>query len=173
MKEIIIEDTKVVKLLQQKDEEVTKGRAISLEIEEMDKTLAEYEEEEKKITALVQPEELGEKAEKLKEQINALIKEFEEVAGQIRDIKLDHIPKELEKKHKDLMAEKEKKETERNKVALKVQKIKDRVVPMIKKRVIDQLDTYEDINSAELKDGVCVVGVYDRLEDWKKGFKRS
>lgn len=173
MKTIKIKDKRVLTLLQDKDALVTVGRKISDDIEKIEKKITVCENKEKKITANRQNAVLGNRAEELKTQINALIKEFEAVASDITVDKLSAIPKELEKTHKDLMKAKEDKEQERNKIALKVQKIKDRVIPIIHKEVKPQLVEYEDIQTAEIVKGEVVVKIYSKLEEWKEAYQKK
>ncbi len=173
MKTIKIADKRVLKFLQDKDELVTAGRRISDEITRIETKITDCETKEKKITEKRQPKELGEQAEALKVQINDLVKEFEKVCGAITADKLSAIPKDLEKTHKDLMKLKEEKEQERNKIALKVQKIKDRVVPLIKKHVEPHLAEYEDIQTAEIKKDEVVATVYSALDEWKEAYRKK
>jgi hypothetical protein len=58
----------------------------------------------------------------MKAEIDALIKEFEKVANEITKTKLDGIPKDLASKHRELMAKREARERERNRIALKIPK---------------------------------------------------
>ena len=169
---IKIEDKKLAKYLTDKDKLVSEGIAVSVELEKIEKKIEKCEAQEKKLTAKVQPKELGEKAEKLKKEINDKLREFEKVAGEITKEKLAGIPKKLEKEHKDLLKLKEQKEKERNKIALKVQKIKDRAIPIIQKVVAPQLKEFEDIQTATVKNGVVKVKVYSRLEEWKESFRK-
>lgn len=169
---ITIKDKKLVEMIEQKNVLVLEGRKISYEMEKLEKEIEQCEEMEKKITATVKPKELGEKAEKMKAEIDAMIKEFEKVANEITKTKLDGIPKDLADKHRTLMAKRETRERERNKIALKIQKIKDRMVPKIAAIVKPQLKEYEDIETAEVKDGVVVVNTFSHLESWKEAFNK-
>lgn len=169
---ITIKDKKIVELIEQKNALVLEGRKVSFEMEKLEKEIAKCEEMEKKITATVQPKELGEKAEAMKAQIDALIKEFEKVANEITKTKLDGIPKDLAAKHRELMAKREARERERNRIALKIQKIKDRLVPKIQKIVKPQLAEYEDIETAEVKNGEVVIKTFSHLESWKEAFNK-
>ncbi len=75
--------------------------------------------------------------------------------------------------HLEVLKQKEKLERERNKVALKVQKIKDKVVPIIQKEVRPLLkDEYDDIETAKLKDGKIVIETFNHIEDFKKKFRK-
>lgn len=171
VKSIKIDDPKIIELIRQKDEEVKKGREVSKEIDVIQKEIDELTEKEMKITAKVEPKELVEKGEKIKEEINVKIKELEEIAQKIREAKLDAIPKDMEKRHLKLNDKREKLEQKRNKIALKVQKIKDRMVPKIQKIVKPQLEEFEDLMTAELKDEVVEVEVFNHVDEWKSQWK--
>lgn len=162
---------KIVALLKEKDELVKQGRSVSNQIEKLELKIKELEDKEKAITEKVQPTELGEEAEKLKAEINEKIKQFEKIAQDIVTTKLKAIPEVIEKKHKDLLSEKEKLERDRNKLALKVQKVKDKVVPMLQKEIKPHLKEYEDVESAELKGEVVKVTIFSHLEEFKKSYK--
>jgi septal ring factor EnvC (AmiA/AmiB activator) len=76
--------------------------------------------------------------------------------------------KELEKKHLELNSKREKLEKERNVIGLKVQKIKDRVIPKIQKIAQKHLGEYEDLFSADVKDGKVVIQKFSHLAEWKR-----
>jgi len=168
-----ITDKRIIKLLTDKDELVKEGRKISQNLEKIDYKIKVLEDKEKAITAKIEPKELGEQADKLKAQINELLKQFEKVSGDIFNEKMAGIPKAIETEHKDLLKLKEEKERERNKIALKVQKIKDRVVPLIKKEVTPLLKEYEDIESIEIKGEVANVKTFSYLEEFKTRFNKN
>ena len=168
---ITIKDKKLVEMLKQKEELVLEGRTISKKLEAIERDIEKCETEEKKITAEVEPKELGEEAEVFRKEIDALIKKFEKVANLITKTKLDAIPKDLADRHRALMKEREEKERERNKVALKIQKIKDRIVPKIAVHVKPQLKEYEDVETAIVKNDEIVVKTFSYLEEWKKAFE--
>ena len=168
-----ITNNKLVKLLKDKDELVKVGRNTSKQIEKLDAKIKICEDKERGITEKVEPKELGDKTDKLQAEIQAKIKQFEKLAKEIMETKLKAIPASLEKEHKDLLAEKEKLERERNKIALKVQKIKDKAVPIIKKEVAPLLKEYEDIESAEVKGDAVVIKVFSHLEEFKARFNKK
>jgi len=168
-----ITDQKIVKLLTDKDELVKLGRETSKKLEKLEYKIKILEDREKAITAKVEPVKLGDRAEALKKEINDKIKEFEKIASDIVKEKLAAIPKDIEDKHKALLKEKEQMERDRNKIALKVQKIKDKVVPMIKKEVEPNLGEYEDLESATIKNGVVEVKKFSHLEEFKAQYKKA
>lgn len=173
VKTLTIEDKTVIKLLTDKDKVVNEGREISKKIEDVQKRVDELTEEEMKLTEKVEPKDLITRGDELRDGINKLIAELEEVAQKIKDEKMAAIPEETKKEHLKLNSEREKLEQERNKKALKVQKIKDKLIPKLHKFTKADLDEYEDLLSAELKDGVCVVEIFNHQENWRKLFKEK
>lgn len=172
---ITLEDKKLVQYVSDKDTLVTQGRAISAEIEKVEKQITVLEGKEKAITSKVQPpKELSDRGEVLMKAIQANIKELDEVSIQIRDIKLAGIPAEMKKEHEDLMAKREELERDRNKVALKVQKIKDKVVPMIQKQIKPLLkEEFDDVETAKVKDGKLVISTFNHRKDWEMKFRQK
>lgn len=167
---ITIEDPFVIKLLSEKDTLVKEGREISKKIDEVELKIAECTKEEQDITSKVEPVELIAQGNTLCDAINEKIKELEAISEQIRQEKLKAIPKELQDKHYALNDEKEKLEKERNKIALHVQKIKDRVIPKIQKHCKSALGEYEDLAGAEIKDGKIMVEKFSHLQEWKRAY---
>jgi len=171
--EVVIDNPQFVTWLKDKDVLVKKGRAISIEIEEIEKKVQEYIEKEKALTEKVIPQSLIDEGNALRDKINVDIKKLEEIGNAIREEKLKAIPKEMEAEHLALTSEREKLEQERNKIALKVQKIKDRLIPKIHKEMLKHLGEFEDLMSAELtKDkSKVVIKKFSHLQEWKRQYK--
>lgn len=156
-----------------KDLLVTEGRKISQQIEEIEIKIKRFEDKEKKITAKVElPKTLTDRGDEVTKQIMKLSDELDAIGKEINDTKLAAIPKEMKADHLKLLADKEVLERDRNKVALKVQKIKDKVVPIIQKEVKPLLGEYDDIETAKTKDGQVVINAFNYLDDFKKKFRR-
>lgn len=169
---MILNNPKIVGYLKDKDTLIKEGRSISSFIEKLELRIAINDKAQRKITAKVETKELIKKGNALQTEINAKLKELEEVAYQIQRKKLNAIPVKIKEEFFELKGKKEALEKDRNKVALKVQKIKDRMIPLIQKEVKPLLKEYEDIETVILKDGQAEVKVFDRLADWKKSFKK-
>lgn len=168
-----IENKKLHDLIVEKDILVEEGRAISRKIETADMKIKRFEEKEKRITAkIVPPKELTDRGDELVKQVTALNTELTNIANAINDSKLAAIPEEMKNDHMKLLKEKEVLERDRNKVALKVQKIKDKVVPMVQKFVKPMLKEYDDIETAKTKNGKVVITTFNHLEDFKAKFRR-
>lgn len=169
---IELQNKQIADLIVAKDDLVTIGRGITAEMEALEKKVRKCEDKEKAITAKEKPDPtLKAEGDALVEVFNNALKRIEEIGQAIEDKKLAAIPKELIDEHKGYLKDIEKLERDRNKIALKVQKIKDRVVPMIQKEVKDKLEEYDDIETAKVKDGKVVLTTFNHLQDWKRKFK--
>lgn len=164
----------IAKHLRDKDKYVTEGRKISREIETIETKIKSYENKEKAITAKVKPDpELQAKGDKLAEEVNAKIGELNKIGKQIEAMKLAAIPADMKAEHMALLKQKEERERDRNKVALKIQKIKDRIVPMIQKIVKPLLkDEYDDIETAKLQGDKITIQTFNHLADYKSKFRK-
>ncbi len=170
---IEIENKKLHDWIVDKDVQVQKGRAISRTIESLDVKIKRFEDKEKKITMkVIPPQELTDRGEEIVKTVQTLDEELNVIIAKINAAKLEAVPVDMKHDHMALLKEREKLERDRNKVALKVQKIKDRCVPVIQKEVKPLLGEYEDIETAKIKDGKVVIATFDRLEDFKKTFRR-
>ena len=167
---IKIKNVKVATLLEDKEKLIEQGRGISYNIEKVEKKITKLEEKEKEITSKIEPKELIEQGNAINQQIDNLTKDLQSIADKIYEAKYSAIPKEMRLEHQGLIKLKGDFEIDRNKVALKVQKIKDRVIPLIRKECVSQLGEFEDIETAVLKNGVVTVKTFNHLEDWKKAF---
>jgi len=170
---ITIENKRLHDYIVNKDALVEDGRAISRQIETIDIKVKRLEEKEKRITSkITPPKELTDKGDALVKQITDLHTELQKIADGINKSKLEAIPKEMIEEHKQLLKDKEMLERDRNKIALKVQKIKDRVIPIIQKEVKPQLAEYDDIETAKTKDGKVVISTFNHLADFKAKFRK-
>jgi predicted nucleic acid-binding Zn-ribbon protein len=182
MTPITLDNKKVHDYIVQKDVLVTEGRKISQEIEKIEAKILAYEKKEMAITGNVKPaKELTDKGDALTKEINKLAEELTKLSDQITRAKLDAIPKDMADAHKALMKEKEEKERDRNKIALKVQKLKDKLVPIVQREVkpilqqvrMVQVDMgkYDDIETAKAKDGKVVISTFNHLDEYRRKFR--
>lgn len=169
---MIIDNRKIHDYIVEKDRLVGEGRKNEDEIQTLEKKIKVYEDKEKAITGKIKPDEqLKKEGDGLVLQLEKIMKRLEELGKMIEDKKLEAIPKQMKEEHQALMKEREEKERKRNKIALKVQKIKDMVVPLIQKHVKPLLKEYDDIETAKTKDGKVVIDTFNHLEDFKRAFK--
>jgi predicted nucleic acid-binding Zn-ribbon protein len=168
---LTIDNQRLHNMIVQKDELVTKGRAISQQINDIEAKVTVLENKEKKITKdIVPPKELTDRGNALVKEITKMNTELTKIAGQINQSKLDAVPEEMKNEHLQLLKDKEVLERDRNKIALKVQKIKDKCVPIIQKEVKPLLAEYDDIETAKVKDGKIEIETFNHLVEFKKRF---
>jgi predicted nucleic acid-binding Zn-ribbon protein len=170
---ITIDNKRLHDYIVDKDKLVSEGRKISQDIENLEFKIKHFEDKEKKITGkIIPPKELTDRGDAVAEQIARLSDELDKIAKEINDSKLAAVPADMKADHLKLLKDKEVLERERNKIALKVQKIKDKVVPIIQKEVKPLLGEYDDIETAKTKDGKIVITTFNYLEDFKRKFRR-
>lgn len=61
-------------------------------------------------------------------------------------------------------------EETRRKVGLQVQKIKDKVIPLVKKLTDGKLAEFEEITQVDIKDGEIDITVVNVVEDFKRDY---
>jgi septation ring formation regulator EzrA len=171
---ITVDNKKVYDLITAKDALVQEGRKISVEIEKLEMKCKRFEEKEKRITGkVVPPVALTDEGNKIAKELEKMAARLDEIVKQINTFKLAGVPQQMKDDHMKTLKDKEALERERNKVALKIQKIKDKVVPIIQKEVKPLLtDPYDDIETAKLKDGMVVIETFNHVEDFKKKFRK-
>lgn len=169
---IVLENKRLHDLIVEKDALVDSGRKVSRDIEVIESKVKVFEDKEKVITGkVIPPKELTDKGNALAKKIETMGNELGEIADQINKSKLDAIPQDMMDAHKKLLKEKEVLERDRNKIALKVQKIKDKVIPIVQKEVKPLLGEYDDIETAKTKNGKVVITTFNHLVEWKRRFK--
>jgi hypothetical protein len=178
---ITLENKRLADWLTQRDELVSQGRKVSQKIEEVEIKIKRFEEREKKLTAkVIPPKELVEKGEELVKKVNEMSKELGIIADQINQSKLDVVPKKMKDDHQQLFRDREALEKERNKIFLKAQKIKDRIIPLVQKEVkpligqerMETIDVgrFDDIETSKIVDGKVTIETYNRLHDFMLKF---
>jgi hypothetical protein len=169
---IELEHKKLRDLILLKDEIVTEGRKLTGEIEKVEREVRVFEEKEKKITGKVEPNaDLKAEGDELVIVFEKTLKRLEYIGKAIEKEKLRAIPEDMKLAHKALLKKIEELERERNKKALKVQKIKDRIIPLVQAEVKPLLKEYDDIETAQVKGDKVVITTFNHLNDWMRKFK--
>jgi hypothetical protein len=169
---ITLDSKKIHDLLVMKDEIVDEGRIVSKKIEAIEKKAKVFEDKEKELTAkIIPPKDITDRGDVIVKQIQKLDKELADIIKEINESKLNAVPTKMKEEHLQLLKDKEVLERDRNKLALKVQKVKDKVIPLVQKEVKPLLGEYDDIETAKVKDGKVVITTFNRLEEWKANFK--
>jgi seryl-tRNA synthetase len=166
---IKLDNPKLKKLITDKESLIKTGRGISAEIdlikESMDSTEKKLIAEERKVDV----KDLVALSGPKKKQVEALLKEFEGLQKQIYERIKANTPQELRDQYETLKKQKDDKESDLNKLGHKVQKVKDKIIPLVQKLGKPHLeDEWEDFNTTKLdEDGTPILEIYSRLEEWK------
>lgn len=171
---ITLENEKLSKLLTEKSELVTTGRAISEEIEKLEAEMQQIDDEMKKIEKTVDISSFKVREQEITSKVEVAIQEMEQVQKEIKELMVAAIPAELGSRYETLKEEKDKKENERNKIALKVQKYNDKIIPQGRKLMKPYLeDNYDDYDTISLQNGKIVASIFNHIEDFKANFKKK
>jgi hypothetical protein len=173
-KTIQLNDEKLKKLLIQKAELITKGRATSEEIEKVEKEMEQVDVQTQEAEKKVDVSDLNEKQQLIVAKVDQAIKEMEEIKKEIYDRMIKQVPDELHKKYDELKKKKEELETQRNKVALKAQKFNDKIIPIARDLMKPHLkDRFDDYDSLYLENGEIYATIFNHLVDYKNNFKKK
>ena len=173
-KVINLENEKMKTLLTEKSNLVVSGRAVSVDIENIEAEMQEIDDKMKEIEKTVDISEFIEREKEISAKVDVAIKEMEQVQNEIRDKMLANIPSDLGDKYDELKNKKEALENDRNKIALKVQKYNDKIIPMGRKLMKPYLeDIYDDYDTISLEDGKIVASIFNHVNDFKANFKKK
>jgi hypothetical protein len=67
----------------------------------------------------------------------------------------------------------EKEQQKLNKCGLKIQKYKDKIIPLVKELTKDLLGEYEDLSEVKLENGKVILTIVDKVEEFKKTWKEE
>jgi len=168
--------TRIVKLehpklkgwIEQKDELIQQGRKMSGEVDLISEAMESIN---KKLVAEEQKVDVKDLVVKGEE----LVKQLEGLQKQIYQRVRENTPQELRDQYELLEKQKAEKMTELNKLGHKVQKVKDKIVPLVQKLGKPHLETmYEDLNTTKLdEDGNVVLEIFDHLEEFKSNYAKK
>jgi len=169
---IQIDNPKIATMVKEKDELVKSGIAISKDIEKLEIKIEKQNNIEREFTNKVTPEiqKLIDEGDALEKELQERMTVMEKLGDEIMNQKLALIPKEHLDMHYKLRADKEKLERDRNKIGLKIQKYKDKLVPALRKILPDLLTEYEDTETVQVKNGKLSITIFSHLEEWKEKF---
>ena len=173
-KTIKLIDEKLKELLKEKSSLIHTGREKSDDIMKIEEQMAEIDiklqAEEKKVNL----DEFHKKEKAITKRIEKCIADINKVKEEIyAKIKLE-TPQELRDKYEELKKQKEDKEVERNKVALKAQKYTDLIIPLARKLMTPYLENeYDDYDSLKLENNEIVCSIFNHLDEWRLNFNKT
>lgn len=171
---IELESDKLKNLLIEKSELVTSGRLMSQDIEIVEADLQEIDNQMKELEKTVDITEFQAEESEITKRMEACIAEMEGIQSRIKAKMIEKIPKELGDRYDELKNKKESLETGRNKIALKVQKYNDKIIPLGRKLMKPYLvDNFDDYETIMIEDGVIKATIFNHLEEFKTSYNKK
>jgi predicted nucleic acid-binding Zn-ribbon protein len=170
-RQIKLEDSKLLKLLKEKDEVRKEGIRLSEDIDAIEEEMKAIDTEVKSIEATLQADDLKKEAEGITEEFNTILKKMEDVKNKVAERMHQIVPQELKDKYQAKKKEKEDLEHRRKKAGLKIQKINDKAIPIGRRLMQPFIDNeYEDYDSIRFENGEIVATLFSHLDDFQKNF---
>lgn len=168
---VAIDNSKLVRMVKEKADMVLEGRKISEDIEVVQQEMDAIDLEVQAIEAAVDVADLKVQAEELTKEFNAVMAKMEDNQKEVRKRLHLIVPQELKDKYDAVKKTKEEFESKRNKVALKISKWNDKIIPLARKVMKTFIQNeFEDYDSLRLENEKVVGTIFNHLEDWKKTF---
>lgn len=162
---------KLKELLEKKQELILAGREVSVEIEDLEAEMDKVDKEIQELEKTVDLSDLKSKSDEITEKFNRVLEEMELVKTVTYERIKAKIPGDIITKYENLKTLKSEKEKERNKVALRAQKIKDKIIPLGQKLLKPSLtEEYDDCNGVELENGELVGTIFNHMDDFRKRY---
>lgn len=170
-RKVILEDKKLLSLLQEKNDLGIVGYNLTTDIEAKEAELQKIDEEIQAAEKQVDVSDLLEIAKGITEEFNAIVAKMETHKKTTFERIKAEVPAELYDRYTAAEKDKKKLESDRNKVGLKMQQKKDKIIPITRKLMKPHLENeYEDYDSVRLENGEIISTIFNHLEDFKTRF---
>lgn len=164
-----IDNPKLKELLEKKTDLVLEGREVSLEIEEKEAKMDEIDKAIQEVEKTANIKELDPLVEDITNRMNKLMEEMEVVKKELYERCRKVVPVNMTLDYEQAKLDKEELENKRNKIGLKIQKIKDRIIPMTQKIAKPLLeDEFEDFGDLRIENNQVIIEIISHLEAWKE-----
>lgn len=173
-KRVTLDSDKLTKILSEINDLVLHGREISQEIDEQDVVMAEINKEMTDIESKVDVTDLDPRIKDVVDRANKIKEEQLEIEKEVYARCSAAVPKELKDRYENAKSLKEDKERERNKIGLKIQKFKDKSIPLARKLMKPFLeDEFDDYHGVVLENGELIGTIFNHLIDWKEKWRET
>lgn len=168
---VVLENPKLKLLLQEKTDLILAGREISMEIEDKEKEMQAADEAIQKIERSVDVGDLKVEATELTQKMNALAKEMKVLQDKLKEKLKAGVSPDAIKVYEDAKLTKEELEMKRNKIALKVQQINDKAIPLGRKLMKPHLeDKFDDFDSLRIENDEVIGTIFNHKVDFERAF---
>lgn len=166
---VTVSHPKLKDLLSKKTALVLEGREISLDIEDIEKGNEVIDKQIQELESKVDLKEFQDLAAESTKQMQILLDEANKIQESIYAKLKAEIPPDLGIKYDKNKKLIEELENKRNKIGLKIQKLKDLIIPITQKIAKPLLeDEFEDLGDVRIENGEVVVEIISHLENWKQ-----
>jgi hypothetical protein len=173
-KTVILENPKLRKLLEEKNLMVLEGRELSTDIEELEEEMKLIDEEIQKQENKAEVADLKAKANELADKMKELVNQMEDVRKTLYGRARELVDKNLIDDYENKKKLKEEKEEKRRKLALKVQKKNDLIIPLSRKLMKPTLrDEFDDYYSLVMENDKITGTIFNHLEEFKTRFREK
>ena len=170
---VVIESEKLKTLLQEKTDLVLTGREMSQQIEDCENDMAALDKEIQEYEAKVDLTDLKERMQQVTDAMNVVMSEMSDLKGQVHTRLRDGVPATFYEQYEAIEAKKKKLEEDRNKLALKVQKKNDKIIPIGRKLIAPHItDEFEDYDTLRLEGGQVIATIFSHMESFKEHYRK-
>ena len=169
-----INDERLKSLLQEKTELVMHGRELSQQIEDCENDMAALNTEILEHEKMIDVSDIDNEAREIKMAMKAITLQMQAVNKKYGDRLRAGVPATYYEQYEAREVAKKKLEEERNKIALKVQKKNDKIIPLGRKLMQPFLqDEYEDFESLRLEEGRVVGAIFSHMATFIEHFAKK
>lgn len=169
---VTLDNPKLHQLVYEKSEMILEGIKVTDQIESVERDLKRINLKIKKVENGVDVKDFDKQGQVLKAEALKIAKQIAALNVQIHARYSEAVPKELIQEYRDAEKKKEELESQRNKIGLKVQKWKDKIIPLSQKVGKPYLEEeFEDFNTVRIQDGKVVLEIFSHLEEFKQNFR--
>ena len=171
---IRLDNEKLRKLISEKEELVLQGREKSMEIDAVQGEMDRINEELKTAEKAVDISEFKQESEELTKQYNEIMEKMNVLNERARAKIKENTPQALRDQYDEANKKKGDLEFERNKIALKANQKRDKIIPLGQKLMRPFLeDHYDDYDTLRLENGEIVATIFNHVDDFKKLFEAN
>jgi phenylalanyl-tRNA synthetase alpha subunit len=171
---IKLENKKLLNLLTEKGDLINTGREVSDKVESYEKEMEELDLKVQEAEKKVDITDLTDKEKEISDRVQKCIDDMNAVKQEIYKRMSEQVDHTLHEEYEEVKKRKEQAEEVRNKIAIKIQKFNDKIIPLTRtlmKPFIE--DEYEDYDTIKIEDGEIVATIFSHLDDFKDNFKKK
>lgn len=171
---VILEDGKLKTLLQEKTDLVISGRELSQQIENCENDMQAVDKEIQEHESRVDVSDIHQKMNEVTEAMRAVTLQMAGLKKELHERLRAQVPVTFYEQYEALEVKKKKLEEERNKVALKVQKKNDKIIPLSRKLMSPHIqDEFEDYDSIRLEGGQIIATIFSHMQSFIDHFRKK